>query len=77
MSTNVKTDHTKCTFTVKEYADGEPWIMVEFYEPGIPALRDGFLSIRFRGRVPIKEAERIAGELRDNFEGIGYTHFGG
>lgn len=75
MSTRAKTDYSRCTFTVKEYADGTPWIMVEFYQPGIPALENGFIGLRFRERVPIEEADRVASEMRDNFEGINHTHF--
>jgi hypothetical protein len=75
MTSNAKTDHSRCTFTVKEAADGTPWIMVEFYQPGIPALGDGFLGLSFREKVPMKDAERVARELSDTFEGMSYTSF--
>ena len=76
MSTEAETDYSRCTFTTKEGLDGEPWIMVELDAPGIPALRDGFLGLTFRERVPIEEADRIARELRIYFEGISHTRFG-
>lgn len=75
MSTQAQTDYSRCTFTTKESADGEPWIMVEFDAPGIPALSNGFIGLTFRERVPIEEADRVARELRINFEGITHTHF--
>jgi hypothetical protein len=75
MSTNAKTDFSPCTFTVKEFDDGTPWIMVEFYKPGIPALENGFIGLRFRERVAIEDAQKAAELLHNQFEGISHTHF--
>lgn len=75
MSTKAKTDFSPCTFTVKEFGDGTPWIMCEFYKPGIPALENGHIGFRFRERVTIEEAQEVASRMRDDFEGISHTHF--
>lgn len=75
MSTNAKTDHAPCTFTLKEYGDGTPWVMVEFHEPGIPAVGDGFLGLTFREGITFERAQEIARELRDNFQGMSHTRF--
>lgn len=77
MSTQAKTDHTRCTFTLKEYGDGTPWVMVEFYEPGIPALSNGHIGLTFREGVTFEQAREITHALRDNFQGMSHTHFRG
>ncbi len=76
MSTKASTDHAPCTFTVKEYGDGTPWIMFEMDSPGLPALGDGFIGLRFRPDVTFEQAAEIARTLRDHFEGISHTRFG-
>jgi hypothetical protein len=75
VSTNAKTDYSPCTFTVKEFGDGTPWIMCEVDKPGIPALDNGFIGFRFRERVSIERAQKVADTLHDQFEGISHTHF--
>jgi hypothetical protein len=75
MGVKAKTDHTSCTFTVKEHDDGTPWIMIEFDQPGISALENGFLGMKFRPGITIRQAEQIAEKLCDQFAGISYTHF--
>lgn len=75
MSTKAKTDFSRCTFTVKEGADGSPFIMCEFHKPGIPALENGFIGFRFRPGATIEQAQEMADTLRDQFEGISHTHF--
>lgn len=77
MSSGAKTDHSRCTFTLKEYGDGTPWIMVEFDEPGIPALDNGHIGLTFREGITFERAEEIAQELRNNFSGMSHTHFRG
>jgi hypothetical protein len=75
MGTQAKTDHTRCTFTIKEHGDGTPWIMIEQYAPGIPALKNGFIGLTLRPGVTFEQAKEIARELNENFEGISYTQF--
>jgi len=75
VSTKAKTDYSKFTFTVKEDAEGIPWIMCEPYQPGLPGIGDGFLGFRLRDGIEIREAEKIAEYLRDRIEGISHTQF--
>lgn len=75
MSTKAKTDYMRCTFTVKEYDDGTPWIMLERYDSGIPALGNGFIGFTLRPGVSFEQAKEIARELHEKFEGISYTQF--
>ena len=75
MSTQAKTDHTRCTFTLKEHADGTPWVMVEPYAPGIPALENGFIGLTLRPGVSFEQAKEIVRKLSENFEGVSYTQF--
>ncbi len=76
MSTKAKTDYARCTFAVKEHADGTPWIMVEPRSTSdIPLLKNGFIGLTLRPGISFKKAEEIARELRENFEGISYTQF--
>jgi hypothetical protein len=73
MSTKAKTDYSKFTFTVKEDANGTPWIMCEPYPPGLPALGDSFLGLHLRPGITIEQASEIAEYLRDHVEGISHT----
>ncbi|MGB7926394.1 MAG: hypothetical protein WCF57_24345 [Pyrinomonadaceae bacterium] len=75
MSINAKTDVSPCTFTVKEFGDGTPWIMVELYKPGIPALENGHIGLRFRPGIMMTQAEEMARTLSDSFESISHTYF--
>lgn len=76
-----KTDYSKFTFTVKEFGDATdtkdatPWIMCEAYQPGLPALGEGYLGLRFRPGITIERAQEIAELLRDVVEGISHTQF--
>jgi hypothetical protein len=75
LSTKATTDFSTCTFTVKEFGDGTPFIMCEFDKPGIKALENGYIGFRFRERVTYEQAQKVVDMLRDQFEGISHTHF--
>jgi hypothetical protein len=71
------TDHTPIRFTLKEHGDGEPWVMLEEEEPGLPVLKfgDAFLGLSFRPEIPFAEAEKFAHEMERMFDTLSYTKF--
>ena len=73
--TKAKTDYSTFTITVKEDGEGNPWIMCEPDQPGLPAIGDGFLGLRLRDGIEIREAEEIAEYLNDHIEGVSHTQF--
>lgn len=69
-----RTDRAHYRFTVKEYAGGTPWIMLELQrEPDLPVLKDGFLGLDLRPGTSYEEAKRIADLLNDNIESVAAT----
>lgn len=75
MSTKAKTDYSDFTFTLKEFGDGTPWIMCEENQPGLPALKDGYLGLRLREGTTFEQAKEIAEYLRDHIAGVSHTRF--
>lgn len=75
MGTKAKTDYSDFTFTVTEFGDGTPWIMCEAYQPGLPALSNGYLGLRLREGITFEQAREIAEYLRDRVAGISHTQF--
>lgn len=71
------TDHSRVSFTIKEYSHGEPWVIFEDTEPGLPVLKAGnaFLGLDFRPEIPFQEAEQFVREMRRMFDTISYTKF--
>ena len=59
------TERTGCTFAIKAFEGGTPWIMVEADAPGLSILKDGFLGIELREDVSFEEAQELAQLLRD------------
>ena len=71
------TERTTCTFTVKEYAGGVPFIMLELYAPGLKAFGDGFLSLELAEGVSMDEAKILVQQLNDQVEQVSFTKFNG
>lgn len=71
------TDGTRVTFTLKEGPRGEPKVMIEEDEPGLPVLRAGnaFLMIHFREGVAFKEEQDFVEQMRRMFDELTYTKF--
>ena len=63
-------------FTVKEFADGTPWIMAEPLKKNtIKFNGDGFLGFDLPKDIGMGKANEIAKFLNDNLEGISLTTF--
>jgi hypothetical protein len=71
------TERTDCTFTVKEQAGGEPFIMLELYAPGLKAFGDGFLSLELAEGVSMEQAQSLAQRLNDQVRQVSFTKFNG
>lgn len=71
------TEHTPISFTLKEGPNGEPWVMFEEGEPGLPVLKfgDAFLGLQFRDGVSFADAQRFTSEMRRMFDTLSYTKF--
>lgn len=73
-----KTERADCLFTVKEFGDGTPWIMLELQRsPGLRAIGDGFLGLDLKEGTDIREAEEIARYLNRVVETISHTDLTG
>lgn len=61
-------------FTVKERADGEPFIVAELLEGyGLPALDNGFLGFTLRPGTTIEQAHALAKMMRQMIGGLSHT----
>jgi hypothetical protein len=68
-----QTDRGAYLFVVKEYADGEPWIMMERQDQGIEILQRGFLGFELKNGTPLMEAEKLAVTLSALIKSVSYT----
>jgi hypothetical protein len=62
-------ERAKFTFTVKESADGRPWIAAEQLEDGMPSLV-GQLGFDLRPGTTFDQAKDIAKYLRERVVGL-------
>jgi hypothetical protein len=69
------TERAQYVFSVKEFSDGAPWIMLEAREEGLSTLGDGFLGLELRNGVPIGDAEKLAQLLRQIVLNVAFTSF--
>lgn len=66
------TVRAKPIFTVKEYAEGQPWICIEYWnnEPGMPMDLFGF---DLAPGTSIQKAKEVAKFMNDNLEQFSFT----
>lgn len=71
------TDHSSVRFTLKEGPRGEPWVLIEEDQPGLPVLKFGnaFLGRQFRSGIAFQDAQRFAHEMERMFDTLSYTMF--
>lgn len=71
------TDHTGVSFKLCEGGRGEPWVMFEQDQPGLPVLKygDAFLGLHFRREITFEEARSFTKEMRRMFDTLAYTKF--
>lgn len=65
-----RTERGQCRFTVKEGADGRPFIALEPLGRAIEALGDAFLGLTLRDSVNYAHAQQIAEILNDQVTGL-------
>lgn len=72
-----ETHRARVVFTIAEYGDGTPWIMLKPREQTLPVLQrgDGFLGLEFRNGVTMEEAQRFVEEMRRMLTAVTHTHF--
>jgi len=70
-----QTERFTCAFTVKEFADGTPWIAVEPLAGTLSCLGDGFLGLDLKPGTDYRKAEEIAAFLNQAVAGVSYTRF--
>lgn len=69
------TERSDCKFTVKEYSEGTPWIIVEESGAGLPTLGEGFIGFDLPKGTKYDRAAEIADYLSKNIVSIGITKF--
>jgi len=62
-------------FTVKEYADGTPWIAMEPSGKAIEFPNEGFFGFDLRKGTNIQRAREIAKYLNNNISELSFTQF--
>ncbi len=67
------TERARYTFTVKERADGAPYIVMESFHENLTALSSGFLSFDLPEGTTHARAKEIAEYLNANIAGVAYT----
>jgi len=72
---NSRTDRDPCTFVVKEFMNGEPWIVVEQRNNRIPILQEGFVGFDLPMGTTLEKAYEIANYLNANMTHIAVTLF--
>ncbi len=61
-------------FTVKEFADGTPWIAFEPSGGNLNILKNGFLGFDLPKGTTYAKAKEIASLLNDNLGDLSYTN---
>ncbi len=70
MSTTKRADYT---FTVKEFADGTPFIMFEPQGKDLDVISNGNLHFDLPKGTTYEQASKIAKFMRDNLAELAYT----
>lgn len=70
-----KTERGKYVFTVKEYADGTPWIMLERSGQGLDVFGNGFIGLDLSEGTTLQQAKALAATLRRSVSTVHYTRF--
>jgi hypothetical protein len=70
-----RTEHGEFAFTVKEAADGTPWIAAEPRRQTMPALKDAFIGFSLRKGTTLQQAYKISGFMNEHLEGMSLTVF--
>jgi len=70
----VQTTRMQCRFTVKEDAEGQPFLMAEpVGSMPLPILEGGFLSIGLKPGTSLQDAQALARSLNDKVSSLAYT----
>lgn len=69
------TERAQYSFTVKEFADGTPWIAFEPLYQDIRNLPEGILGFDLPEGTSIEKAEEIASYLDANIDKVSFTKF--
>jgi hypothetical protein len=75
MGTDARTERGKFTFTVKEFADGAPWIMAEPQRKTVPILDEAFIGFDLPHGTTFEQARRVAAFMNEHPAGISMTIF--
>lgn len=70
-----KTERSKYRFTVKEFGDGTPWIMLEPDGQDLACLGDGFLGLDLKPGHTLDDAQEVASFLNKHITTMAYTQF--
>jgi hypothetical protein len=75
MGTDARTERGKFAFTVKEFADGTPWIMTEPLHKTMPILDEAFIGFDLPDGTTFEQARKVAAFMDENLAGISVTIF--
>ena len=68
------TERSDVVFELKEFADGTPWLMVNFYAPGLTCIKgNDFLALEFRDGVTFEQAKEFRTQLHKMVKGMSFT----
>ena len=70
-----RTERGRVLFTVKEDANGAPWIMAEHDHQSMPALEHAFVGFELNARTGLEQAQRIADFMNNNLVSVSLTIF--
>jgi hypothetical protein len=69
------TERKQIRFTVKEYGDGTPWIMLEQSDGSLKCIGDGFLGLDLKAQHTYEKAREIARYLNEHVAAVAHTAF--
>ncbi len=75
MGTDARTERGKFVFTVKEFADGTPWIMAEPTREAMPILDEAFIGFDLPDGTTFAQARKVAAFMNENLARISMTIF--
>jgi hypothetical protein len=75
MGTDARTERGKFAFTVKEFADGTPWIMTEPLRKTMPILDEAFIGFDLPDGTTFEQARKVAAFMNENIAGVSMTIF--
>lgn len=70
-----RTERSRVGFSVKEFADGTPWIMLDQSPKDMPSLKDAFIGFDLPKGATLAKAQQISDFMNEHLMNVSVTIF--